>query len=206
MNLRTVPTLAALALAGSLLAYQAAARRPAPPQPPTVAVVRILNLFEGLEQRADAKAELERMEDQQRAEKTARETALNKKKDAIKDIDDPADRAAAEDAVALEQYAYEFWLQESMTELEVEKALRLRGLYKDIRKAIRDLAENEGYDLVLMDDSIEELVFDREMRTSPQVQVLQQITSTNVLYVVPRIDVTDQLTVRMNNAFKAGGP
>lgn len=205
MNLRTVPTLSAFALVGSLLAYQAAGRRPAPPQPPAIAMVRILDLFEGLEQRADAKVEIERMEGNLRSEKTTRETKLNKMKDDAKGLADPADRAAAEDAVALQQYAYEFWLQESATELEIEKALRLRGLYKDIRKAIRELAENEGYDLVLVDDSILEPVFDREMRVSPQVQVLQQITSTTVLYVVPRIDVTDELTVRMNNAFKAGG-
>ena len=66
-----------------------------------------------------------------------------------------------------------------------------------------DLAEAEGYDIVILNDSSDELPFDREVRMPAQLQILQQITSRKLLYLNPATDVTDDLIVRMNNAFRA---
>lgn len=207
INVRTPSTIIAIALAGALLGTQVLGRRPAPPRPPSIAMVRIVALFDGLEQRADAKAEIEQLEGELRQESERRAAEMTRHREALKQIADPADRAAEEDALALEEVTNQLWLKESLAELEVEKALRLKYLYINVKQAIKELAEAEEYDLVLVDDSIKEPGFEREMRVLPQVQVLQQMTSTKVLYLVERIDITNDLIVRMNNAFKAGpGP
>jgi hypothetical protein len=66
------------------------------------------------------------------------------------------------------------------------------------------MAEAEGYDMVVLNDSSDDVPFDREVRVPAQIQILQQITNRKILYLKPTIDVTDDLIVRMNNEFRAG--
>ena len=89
-----------------------------------------------------------------------------------------------------------------MTELEVEKAILLQDLYKSMRAAIEALAKAEGYDLVLIDDGSDELPFDRESQSAPQLQVLQQIATRKILYRNQALDITLDLAERMNNAWR----
>ena len=87
-------------------------------------------------------------------------------------------------------------------ELEVEKAIQLQDLYRSMRAAIEALSTAEGYDLVLVDDSSDELPFERESRMSPQVQVLQQIATRKILYRNSALDITIDLATRMNNQYR----
>ena len=106
------------------------------------------------------------------------------------------------DVIALKQLKLRFWQQAAAMELEVERAIQLQDLYRSMRAAIEALSTAEGYDLVLVDDSSDELPFDRESGMSPQVQVLQQIATRKILYRNSALDITIDLATRMNNQFR----
>lgn len=187
----------------ALAAYQAGAQRAVAPAPPVLATVRIETLFDGLTQRAEAKAEIHRMETDIATEQARREDSLRQKEQDLENIVAAAQRAALTDEMALEQLKYQYWHQQVTAEMEVEKALRLQELYTALKEAIRDLAETEGYDLVIVNDESDELNFDREARVPAQVQVLQQVTNRKILYLNEAIDITEDLIQRMNNTFQA---
>ena len=101
---------------------------------------------------------------------------------------------------------YQAWISFIGDKLDVERALLLQDLYKSINQAIAEMAEAEGFDLVVVDDSEGELGWNDELKVSREAQTLQQIRSRRVLYRSTTVDVTDDLVARMNNAWRAGNP
>ena len=192
---------AALALVVAALAgYQAAAPGL---EPPVIASVRIQPLFDGLLERAEAKTQIEDLEAELLEEQSRRQRTITTFLEQLEQVVETEKRKEIQDQIELERLEMRFWLQEAAGELETEKALRLQFLYRHIKIAIRELAEAEGYDIVILDDAIEDPSFDRDSRVPAQVQVLQQITSRNILYLNATLDVTDDLIMRMNNAHRA---
>jgi Skp family chaperone for outer membrane proteins len=193
----------ALAL-GTIAAYQALAQRGAGISPPIIAAVRIEPLFDGLQQRAEAKMQISAMEDELMAEQGTRQEAINAKELELEDVVAASRREELSDEIALDRIKHQFWFREAQAELEVEKAVRLQNLYRSIKAAIAEMAEAEGYDMVVLNDSSDDVPFDREARVPAQIQILQQVTNRKILYLKPTIDVTDDLIVRMNNEYRAG--
>ncbi len=204
MDLRTA-TIAGVT-AGALLIAAPGPQVPQPaggPPPTVVATVRMQALFEGLDQRAEVKQELDERAEAIDAERQSRLEALRELEAQLQEITEPQRKEQMIDRVALERLKLQFWFQQALAELQVERALRLQDLFRNVIAAIKSLGEAQGYDLVLQDDAIDEPGFDRELRVPPQVQVLQQIRSQTVLFRVPAIDVTEDVITRMNNEFKA---
>ena len=161
-------------------------------------------LFDGLQQRAEAKAELDRLEAGVVADRAARVAGIKQLEDELENAVGATDRQELEDKIALAKLELQFSYQEAAAELELEKALRLQQLYLTIKRSLKQLAQAEGYDMVILDDSIDELQIDRESRIPPQVQGLQQIMSHKLLYLMPTINITEDLVTRMNNEYRAG--
>ena len=198
-----VPVAAAALALGAVAGYQALAQRGDAPAPTAIATIRIDVLFDGLVERAEAKAQIAAMEDELTAEQERRQAAITQKLQAMDDVVAAASKEALADEIHLLRLKLQFWFQEARAELEIEKALRLQLLYDSIKKAIADLANTEGYDIVLLNDSGGDLPFDRESRIPPQLQVLQQITSRKILFQREAVDITEDLSQRMNNQFRA---
>ncbi len=201
-NIHNVPAVGMVILLGTVLVYQAFAQRAVAPSAPVVAAVRIERLFEGLQQRAEAKVEIDRLQRQMTAERTRRQDELTQLQQTLEDAVATATQNQLKDQIALQQMKMQFWFQEANVILEVEKALQLQDMYKNVKEAIEALAGAEGYDMVIVNDESGELPFDREAQISPQLQVLQQIANRKLLYLNPAIDITEDLIERMNNAFR----
>ena len=199
-NLSLIMTVLAL---GVIVGYQALAQRGAAISPPIVATVRIEPLFDGLHQRAEAKTMISALEEEIIAKQGQRQETINQLEIELEDVVAANRREELTDRIAMERMKHQFWFQEARMELEVEKALRLQELYKSVKEALADLAEAEGYDIVMLNDSSDDLPFDRESRMPAQIQILQQIATRKMLYLSPATDVTEDLVVRMNNAFRA---
>ena len=198
------PSLIIMVLALGLIAgYQALAQRGAGMSPPIIATVRIEPLFDGLHQRAEAETMISAFEEKITAQQGRRQEIINELEIELEDVVAANRREELTDKIAMERMKLQFWFQQARMELEVEKALRLQELYKSVKEAIVDLAEAEGYDIVMLNDASNELLFDRESRIPAQVQILQQIANRKLLYLSPATDVTDDLIVRMNNAYRA---
>ena len=201
-NILNVPAVVMALLLGTVLGYQAFAQRAVAPSAPVVAAVRIERLFEGLQQRAEAKVEIDRLQREMADEGARRQEELTQLQLTYDDAIAAAKKKQLKDQIALQQMKMQFWVQEANAMLEVEKALQLQDMYKNVKEAIEALAGAEGYDMVIVNDESGELPFDREVQISPQLQVLQQIANRKLLYLNPALDITEDLIARMNNAFR----
>ncbi len=172
--------------------------------PPTaVAKINLTRVLEGLNQRAAAEQAVNDMRLAMNSEDQQRQGELRQMQEALAERSGEALRSA-EDELAMKLLQYQAWLKVSDQQLDVESSLQLRSLYRTIRIAVESLAEAEGYDLVVVDDSSSEFAMNPQASLSRQMQVRQQIVGRRVLYGRDAIDITDELIVRMNNAWEAG--
>ena len=202
-QLINAPVITIVLIAGGFVAHDALGRRQPAANPAVIGAIRMEQLFDGLQQRAEAKAELDRLEAGIMADRAVREAGIKQLEDELENAVGATKRQELEDQIALGKLELQFSYQEAAAEFELEKALRLQQLYITIKRALAQLAQAEGYDMVILDDSIDELQIDRESRIPPQVQGLQQIMSHKLLYLMPTIDITEDLVTRMNNEHRA---
>jgi len=87
--------------------------------------------------------------------------------------------------------------QFARAKIEVERARALRETYLAIKDAARRLAEREGYDYIMLDDSLP------EMDPASAQRTMQQISARRFIFASPKSEVTDQLIVLMNEEWKA---
>ena len=200
MNL---PVFVSMVLLAVVAGYEVFAGRAAAPAPAVVTVVRIKPLFDGLKERADAEAAVDRLLGEIETEAQARQEAIEALRQEYSNTVDATEREALADTIAMETLKNDSWLQTAKQKHELDKAVYLQDLYKKIFDAIQTLALTEGYDLVIVDDSGAALPFYRSSRVLPQDQVRQQLTRRKVLFVNPTLDITEDLIMRMNNEFNA---
>lgn len=173
-------------------------------QPTKVAVVRMVPLMEQLLQDAEDRTAIQGMEQQFMLERQQRMEAMEKRLQEVRTMPETKQRDEAMDQLALDRIYLDLWWSESKKQIEVEHSLRFERLHGLVTKAIGELAAAQGYDLVLADDSTDKLIVDEQMRgVSGPRQKAMQLASRRILFVNPAIDITEELAVRMNNAFKA---
>ena len=74
-----------------------------------------------------------------------------------------------------------------------------RTMYDAIRDQVVTLAKADGWDIVLVNDSLGELKLSDNVNASREQQVLTQILNRRMLYAGSSTDITEQLIVRINN-------
>ena len=174
--------------------------------PTSVAVVNVPAVLEKLEQRAVAEAELMMMAQQIHDENEQWREKIEGIETQLKELPqtDETRRRTLQDQFARQRLEYEEWRRYKYDRLDIEKSLLMQDLYRKVLEALGELAEIEGYDIVLADDSGDALQLSPDAPMSREGQVRQQIRARRVLYANPAVDITDQLVERMNNAFSAG--
>jgi Skp family chaperone for outer membrane proteins len=203
-----LPAIGLAIAATAIVTHQVIGERPG--QPGGCACVVSLNLsavLEGLNERGEAELELKKMADRMIAEDTQRQESIQALREQATDIPETDETAlmALSDRVAQEAITYQAWRLYATEQLDIEKSLMLRDLDRRIEEAVKELAEANGYDIVLLDDSGQALTLNPESKVPREAQVKQQITSQRAMYVSPVADITDELIERMNNAFNTGG-
>lgn len=83
--------------------------------------------------------------------------------------------------------------------LSFDRGAVLRDLYLEIEKAVKQIAERDGYDVVLLDDT--GFAIPEE---AGQDDMNRAILSRNMLYTHSSIDISDQIVRLLNNEFQAG--
>ena len=171
-------------------------------RPSAVAVVSISKVLENLDERTDKEGELSKMG---RERESAVMALSDKAKVAMADLDvlpkGTADwKAKREEALRLEAT---FRLEKQIAELtlgEQQKAMQL-ALFNKIVAAVKAYAEREGFDLVVTNDSNATIPDDL-----PDQQFMAAVTGRRIVYASEEIDITDEVTLAMNNEYKAPGP
>jgi Skp family chaperone for outer membrane proteins len=203
---RPLPALLLALVAAVAVLYETVGARSGSRQAPTTtATVSLGRVLDGLEQRAGAVMKLTAMADEVKVEKERREGEIKALRDKLAATADEGERLLVEEELALKSLNYQAWARFKTDQQDVETALLLQELYRSIKLAVAEMAETEGYDLVVVDDSQGELSWTTEARVSREAQVLQQIRGRRLLYATGAVDITDDLVARMNNKFRMGG-
>lgn len=214
INRTTMLLLVALCV---FVGYQAAGTRMLA-SPTSVAVVQLKKVMDSIQQRAVHDARLKKYQDDVLTEDQRQRDAIEALREKVRtlvggDVDRARQMATAQDAeyirlteqLELATVNYAAWQRLTYDEIDLEKSLVVQDLYRSVKQQIAALAAAQGYDLVIMDDSQGELQVNPEAQMTRESQLLQQLSLRKVLYASPVIDITDDVIVRMNNAFNAGG-
>jgi Skp family chaperone for outer membrane proteins len=190
------PAVALLASIVAMLGYQSWAMRSQEKLAPAVVVcVDLEKVFNGLTAKTNADAHLRKLGEEQIAES-------NKKAEAIKQMEaDLADLAAGsaryrelQDQALLEAQKYRAYVEFSRAKIDAERSRTIKRIYGDIKKAADEMATSNGYDLVLVNDSL------AEIPPGTEEEMNRQISARRILFANPRIDLTDELIAYMNAA------
>lgn len=202
-------TVGLLALASVLVAFACVgvgtAGRVMLAPPTSVVTVNLPMVLEKLDERVRAELRLKSMAEEMQSEDEEWQERIKAKQAALNDVPeaDLAKRQKLGEELALMVLEFEAWRRFATESVDIEKSLLLRDLDYSVKRAIKELAEANGYDIVMMDDTGQQLAVNPESQIPRELQVKQQMVARRLLYVNPAVDITDQLIERMNNAFNA---
>ncbi len=185
--------LALLVISGVVLAQAAAARG----RPTAVAVVDVQRVFESLSEKTQSEADLQTKADRVKAEQQERQRKLEQMQ---KDMEvlTPGTDAYNTKQDELERQAVELqaWSQFQTNKLNRERSIQIEALYRKIVDSIERFAKASGHDLVIFKEG------NIDFRNANPQQLAALIQVRKVLWSAPDLDITDQITQRMNNEFK----
>ncbi len=168
-----------------------------------VAVVNLSQVMEGLAERADAEAGLRAKAQAVAAEAETRQAAVRKLQEELMAITDPIQRLSKEEQVDADVIQFMAWQELMKQELDVERALAMERLYRDIMAAVADIATTDGIDLVLIHDGARGIETNPAPEAGPMAtQVRQQIAQRRIAFASDRIDRTRDVIIRMNADYK----
>ncbi len=200
--LLAVVTVAALATAREAEARRVAAEAHAAAMaapPVAVATVDVAKVFDKLNENADWQIQIRNLASSYGEELRARQSELEKLLKELEAVTEPARRNELADDIAMKRLRLEEWARLKQGEVDRERSLMWQSMYRAIRDEARKVAEGEGYQLVVVDDSQTEVRPSREVKAPLEEQVKQQIASLRILYAAPTIDISDKVVVRINN-------
>ena len=167
-------------------------------RPPTVVVTfNIEKVVADLTEKAESEARL-------RALFTKIEDEQNRRLETMRALEDSLETAAEADREMLieqlEQKTLELGSYRLFASLQVdnERSLMLRDIYMKIRDAVSEIAQKNGYDIVLISDVDREVVINPKSDVPREFQILERIGSQRAIYASSQTDITGQIVTHMN--------
>ncbi len=197
-----------LALAAGVYAFGNATGQPAG-KPFRLATVTLKTLLENLEENKALDASLAKLKDDSKAELDALKKKVDAKQDEIEAIreklNDPKVKKNPDEFVKLNLELREMSItargrQESLeAAVDIRTGGNLKKIYEKILGAVQSIAQQDGYDMVIVDDTgiaVPEVGGVKEI-SSP-------ILSRQILYRDANIDITQAVLTKMNSDYKSG--
>jgi Skp family chaperone for outer membrane proteins len=170
------------------------------------ASVSLVRLIDKLQERQEFEMQIAAMRNQFQEEANASKKNLEAGLKEVEAMPDTPERQAKLEPLILKQLELENWGNSRLADIDRERSLMWRSIYRNLRSEAAKLAEAEGYDYIIIDDGSEDLPTSREIKVPLEQQVLEQLQRRRTLFASPAHDLTDKLIVRMNNARAAGTP
>ena len=166
--------------------------------PTAVAVIDIERAFDALSEKSAVEVEIRAQGERLAREEQERRQRIGQLRDDL-GVLAAGSRAFREKEEELSRAIIDLqvWTQFQQQRLQREHVLHTERLYRKMLEAIARVAEDEGYDLVLFREATGRLQADTPQELAAQIQMRK------ILYANSRIDFTDQVVQRMNNAFEA---
>jgi len=197
-RLQRMSLLVALALVLCIVAgYAAVAASSQMKQPTVVVTFDIEKVIADLTERADAETKLRNLIIGIEKTSVGKREAVVELEAEFESTTD-ADRQLVReeiDRLKLEAYSYQRFATE---QIDIERSLMFRDLYQKIKETVAYLSEQNGYDLVLINDVGRELLINKNQKVSREQQIIAQIKVKRIVYSSDQIDITEQIVTHMN--------
>ena len=186
-------------VAAGLLKSNTSPVNAAPVDAPVIATIRISEVINGLDELKEREAELKMFIDERQADIARRGEELAAKVDEMNlmPTGTPQRKQAYQDAMRL-RLNLDVEGEISTQLIDARRGEVYAEIFKKIQSGAQQLAQREGYHLIITDDS------DAVINPDTERNVRAGILSRRVLFSDPSLDVTDDLILTMNNAWKAG--
>jgi len=165
-----------------------------------VGVVDVQKAFDALKEKTQVEAELQSAADLVKTEDQRRTTKLNDLQNDLKVLaagTPPYEKKQEElERAALDR---QVWLQFQQAKLNRERALRIEAIYKRMIDAVGRVATANGFKVVLFKEPDVNL----SQITKPE-QISAVIGARKVLWSSDELDLTEQVTTKLNNEFSSG--
>lgn len=192
-----LPTLALLTLIIAMISYQSLANRePAERQSIAIATFDLERTFNSIEEKKHKYAELVELAESFEAEREKMAKQLEELDLELKDhVEGSPKHRELLEKWSLLSHEYAANIDFYRAKLELEKGRVIKQIYLTIREAVKEMAQEHGYAVVFVDDSIAEIPLGTEQEMS------RQISARRIVY--SSVDITDELIARMDKAFRA---
>ncbi len=162
-----------------------------------IACVDVVQVFNEFQRQKDLTEEMKELQDKLTDENKQRRQkidALQAELDKL-DPDDATYVTRMREMLAM-QIDYKNWVDLKQADMSREIGVWSVRIYKEIVKAVGELAKRDGYDLVLYRGQFEPTSMEPD-------QVKEQIRSNHLLYANPSTDVTQVVTDKLNKDYRA---
>jgi len=166
-------------------------------RPARVGSVDVGKVFQEYQRKKDLDEELKEAQQRMEKEMESRRNQIDSFQamlDALSQ-DDPTYAEKTRQLLQM-QIEYKNWLDMSQADVSREVALWTARVYKDILDMIAEIAQQEGYDVVLYHDTF------TPRGSDPQV-IREQIASRKVVYVSPAADLTQLILDALNARYRS---
>ncbi len=166
-------------------------------RPVAAAVVDVESVFESLDEQTAIQADLtSRINSLQKWEQGQRKAIQIKQQEELPVLPENS-KAYKQTQEEIEQMAIglQVELQFRQRQIEREKAMQTESLYRKILAMIERIAVADHFDIVLFKDKTP------DMTGANQKQVAALIQVRKLLYSAPDLDITDQVTQKLNNEY-----
>ena len=182
-----------------LTAYESSAIRNTLKAAPIAAgVVNLELVFAGLTERAEADANLKQMAESLQVDGEQQGQLIQDLAADLEDYPSGSDKyQQVLEEYSLKSLEYQAFLEFSRQKISIEKSLIYKRIYQSIRDSAAEIAKEDGYQLILVDDGVGDLP------PVAEAEMVRQISARKVLYADAKIDLTETLLARMNQVFSS---
>ncbi|MBT4524426.1 MAG: OmpH family outer membrane protein [Phycisphaerae bacterium] len=167
-------------------------------RPPTVVVTfNIEQVTADLTERGDSEVKLRKLLTSIEDEKNLKFKAIEELNVAIESAADADRGVLLENLDKLKLSAISFQ-RYAASQIDIERSLMFRDLYLKIKKSVAEVADENGYDLVLISDNTREILVNPNAKVSREFQVREQIEVKRIMFASNQIDITEQIVTHMN--------
>lgn len=198
INVSVVALAMGLAAAFGYHALEANRRPLGPTGPTTIATFDLEHTFNTIEQKKQADAALTKMAADFQ---TQADEATRKLQQMENELDDHVPGSARHrellEKLSLAAHEYKAQNEYFTAKLDIEHARVIKNIYQVIRETAAQLARENGYAVVFVDDSI------AEIPPGSREDINRQISARRMVYTSDEVDVTEALIARLNAAHQA---
>lgn len=164
-----------------------------------IAVVDVARVFEQYAMTRDLETKFDDARREAADEAEQRRGSIEQMRRALAAFNpDSDDFKRREDELSRAEVEFQVWSSQTEKRLKASHKRWLMRIYTNARTAVADIAKERDIDLVLTYDQLTEDAPD-------SVALRQQILLQKVIYHSDRIDLTDDVLLRLNEAYRASG-